>query len=66
MYTIKIQMELRDGDKCDVIGGTHKGKSGILRDVNTSKGGNVTVTVVQENGVRFKTLGRNVSVRLNK
>lgn len=59
-------MELRDGDKCDVIGGTHKGKSGILRDVNTSKGGNVTVTVVQENGVRFKTLGRNVSVRLNK
>lgn len=59
-------MELRDGDKCDVIGGTHKGKSGILRDVNTSKGGNVTVSVVQENGVRFKTLGRNVSVRLNK
>ena len=66
MYTIKIQRELRDGDKCDVIGGTHKGKSGILRDVNTSKGGNVTVSVVQENGVRFKTLGRNVSVRLNK
>ena len=59
-------MELRDGDRCDVIGGTHKGKSGILRDVNTSKGGNVTVSVVQENGVRFKTLGRNVSVRLNK
>ena len=59
-------MELRDGDKCDVIGGTHKGKSGILRDVNTSKGGNVTVSVVHENGVRFKTLGRNVSVRLNK
>jgi ribosomal protein S4E len=51
---------LKDGDNCIVIGGTHKGKSGIIRDINTSKTGHITITVVQENGVRFKTLGRNV------
>jgi len=51
---------LKDGDSCKVVGGTHQGKSGIVRDINTSKGGNITVTVVQANGVRFKTLGKNV------
>lgn len=51
---------VRDGDKCRVVGGTHKGKSGTVRDVNTSKTGQITITVVQENGVRFKTLARNV------
>lgn len=53
---------LKDGDYCQVIGGTHKGKSGIVRDINTSKTGHITITVVQDNGVRFKTLGRNVVV----
>jgi ribosomal protein S4E len=53
---------LKDGDNCQVIGGTHKGKSGIRRDINTSKTGHITITVVQENGVRFKTLGRSVLV----
>jgi ribosomal protein S4E len=53
---------LKDGDNCQVIGGTHKGKSGIVKDINTSKTGHITITVVQENGVRFKTLGRNVIV----
>lgn len=53
---------VRDGDHCEVIGGTHKGKSGTVRDINTSKGGNVTITVVQANGERFKTLARNVRV----
>lgn len=53
---------LKDGDNCLVIGGTHKGKSGIIRDINTSKTGHITITVVQENSVRFKTLGRNVAV----
>ncbi len=53
---------LKDGDNCQVIGGTHKGKSGIVRDINTSKTGHITITVVQENGVRFKTLGRSVLV----
>jgi ribosomal protein S4E len=53
---------LRDGDQCQVINGTHKGKSGIVRDINTSKTGHITITVIQENGVRFKTLGKNVLV----
>jgi ribosomal protein S4E len=53
---------LNDGDQCNVISGTHKGKSGTIRDINTSKTGHITITVVQENGVRFKTLGKNVSI----
>ena len=55
-------MQLKDGDLCKVIAGTHKGKSGTVRDINTSKGGNVTITVVQPTGVRFKTLAKNVEV----
>jgi ribosomal protein S4E len=54
--------QLKDGDQCKVIGGTHAGKSGTVRDVNTSKTGHITITVVQKNGVRFKTLGKNVIV----
>ena len=53
----------KDGDRCEVVGGTHKGKAGTVRDINTSKGGNVTITVVQKNGERFKTLARNVVVK---
>ena len=53
----------RDGDHCEVTGGTHKGKSGTVRDINTSKTGHVTISVVQKNGERFKTLARNVVVR---
>ena len=53
----------KDGDQCEVTGGTHKGKTGTVRDINTSKGGNVTITVVQKNGERFKTLARNVVSR---
>jgi len=55
-------VKLRDGDKCNVVDGTHKGKSGIVRDINLSKTGHITITVIQENGVRFKTLGKNVTV----
>lgn len=55
--------ELKDGDSCVVISGTHKGKSGIARDLNISKTGHLTITVVQENGERFKTLGKNVIVK---
>ena len=54
--------KLNNGDKCIVIGGTHKGKSGIIQDLNTSKTGHITITVLQNNGVRFKTLGKNVVV----
>ncbi|GAA4856390.1 KOW motif-containing protein [Luteimonas vadosa] len=54
---------VQDGDRCEVVAGTHKGKSGTIRDINTSKSGNVTITVVQDDGQRFKTLARNVVVR---
>lgn len=54
--------QLKDGDKCIVIAGTHKGKSGIVQDINLSKTGHITITVKQENGERFKTLGKNVNV----
>lgn len=52
----------KDGDYCKVVGGTHKGKSGTVRDINTSKMGHVTITVVQKDGERFKTLAKNVAV----
>jgi ribosomal protein L24 len=51
---------LADGDFCNVIAGTNKGKSGLVRDINTCKTGHITVTVVQQSGERFKTLGKNV------
>jgi ribosomal protein L24 len=54
---------LKDGDLCTVIAGTHKGKRGTVRDLNMSKTGHLTITVVQANGERFKTLGRNVEVQ---
>jgi ribosomal protein S4E len=57
------QHELRNGEHCVVVGGTHKGKSGALRDINTSKTGHVTITVEQKDGMRFKTLARNVVVQ---
>lgn len=51
---------IKDGDHCLVVGGTHKGKSGVARDLNVSKTGHLTITVVQESGDRFKTLAKNV------
>ena len=54
--------KLRDGATCKVIGGTHAGKSGTVRDINTSKTGHITITVVQASGVRFKTLAKNVDI----
>lgn len=54
---------VKDGDLCEVVAGTHKGKSGIARDLNISKTGHLTITIVQKNGDRFKTLGRNVMVK---
>jgi len=52
--------DLKDGDLCTVIQGTHKGKAGTATDLHTSKTGHVTITVVQADGERFKTLARNV------
>jgi ribosomal protein S4E len=59
----KAPAKIVDGAKCEVIAGTHAGKSGTVRDINTSKTGAVTITVVQANGVRFKTLAKNVVIR---
>ncbi len=59
----KAPGKLRDGAHCQVIGGTHAGKSGVVRDIKTSKTGQVTITVVQRNGDRIKTLARNVAIR---
>ena len=59
----KSTPNLKDGAKCDVIDGVHKGKSGIVCDINTSKTGYVTITVVQANGDRFKTLAKNVVIK---
>ncbi len=58
--------KLSDGDQCKVVGGTHAGKSGTVRDVHTSKTGHVTITVEQKNGMRFKTLGKNVVVQTDE
>lgn len=55
--------KLKDGDQCKVVAGTHEGKSGTVRDINTSKTGHITITVEQKNGIRFKTLGKNVIVQ---
>ena len=55
--------EVRDGDHCLVVGGTHAGRSGIVEDRRTSKTGHVTITVRQDDGERFKTLARNVVVQ---
>lgn len=57
-------MELKDGDFCKVVRGTHAGKSGTVRDINRSKTGHITITVVQENGVRFKTLAKNAVIQI--
>jgi ribosomal protein S4E len=51
-----------DGARCNVIGGVHAGKSGTVRDIKTGKTGHISVTVVQSNGVRFKTLAKNIVV----
>jgi KOW motif len=54
--------KLRDGASCKVIGGTHKGKSGIVRDIKRGKTGHVSITVVQSDGVKLKTLAKNVAI----
>ena len=54
--------ELKDGARCEVIGGTHAGKTGTVHDIKTGKTGHVSITVKQLNGVRFKTLAKNVVV----
>lgn len=62
MTTFNTELNIKDGDLCKVVKGTHAGKCGIIRDINTSKSGNVTITVVQSSGERLKTLAKNVEV----
>lgn len=57
------QSKLRDGASCKVVGGVHAGKAGTVRDIKTGKTGHVSITVVQADGERFKTLARNVVVQ---
>lgn len=59
---VNLSEELKDGDQCKVIGGTHAGKSGVVTDIKKSKTGHTTITVVQTDGVQFKTLAKNVQV----
>ncbi len=56
--------EVHDGDYCRVVGGTHIGKEGVVQDKHNSKTGAVTITVLQDNGERFKTLAKNVVVHV--
>ena len=58
----KSALEIVDGAQCKVINGVHAGKSGTVRDIKTGKTGHVSITVVQSNGERFKTLAKNVIV----
>jgi ribosomal protein S4E len=51
---------IKNGVQCTVVAGTHKGKSGVVSDMQTSKTGAVTITVTQSNGERFKTLAKSV------
>ena len=55
--------QLKDGAKCKVVGGTHAGKAGTVRDIKTGKTGFVSITVVQSDGERFKTLAKNVVIQ---
>jgi len=52
--------KLKDGAPCKVIAGTHAGKSDVVKEIETSKSGAVSITVLQVNGERFKTLAKNV------
>ena len=63
---LETTQNLKDGDHCKVIGGVHISKLGMVRDNHTSKTGHITIKVVQNNRVRFKTSGKNVLVIPNK
>lgn len=56
-------MSVQNGDPCRVIAGTHKGKECTANNRHVSKGGNVTITVRQADGSRFKTSERSVELR---
>jgi hypothetical protein len=37
--------------------------SGVAKDIKTSKTGAITLTVLQVNGERFKTLAKNIEIK---
>lgn len=57
-----VNKKLKDGAECEVVAGTHAGKSGTVHDINTSKTDAITITVRQKDGERFKTLAKNVAI----
>jgi len=60
--TEKPAADLVDGAQCKVVSGVHAGKSGMITDIKTGKTGHISITVVQADGERLKTLARNVLV----
>jgi ribosomal protein S4E len=54
--------DVKDGDRCTVVAGRHAGKSGIVQDCHVSKSGHLSISVCQDDGVRFKTLAKSVVV----
>ena len=58
----KSPANIIDGAQCKVINGVHAGKSGTVKDIKTGKTGHLSITVVQSNGDRIKTLAKNVIV----
>jgi ribosomal protein S4E len=57
------QRDVANGDRCEVVAGTHRGKTGTVEDLKLSKTGHATITVRQNSGICFKTLARNVEKR---
>ena len=54
--------DVKDGDRCTVVAGRHAGKSGVVQDCHVSKSGHLSISVCQDDGVRFKTLAKSVVV----
>jgi ribosomal protein S4E len=55
--------DVKDGDRCTVVAGRHAGKSGVVQDSHMSKSGHLSISVCQDDGVRFKTLAKSVVVQ---
>jgi ribosomal protein S4E len=51
---------VNDGDRVCAVAGRHKGKAGTVEDWHIAKSGHASITVRQDDGVRFKTLAKSV------
>ena len=54
----KTEQLLKDGDECKVIRGTHTGKSGMVRDINTSKTGHIQLPLSKRTAYVLRHLVR--------